>query len=409
MKTHKTAIVLILLVFSVCGYAQNTEITKVPTTPTAKDSIKFFGKIKSVKEMSYGAEEKFGEILKGGIYRTQTYKCDGKKNLIEYYDDEFVPTKIIIKYNDKGQKIEKRTYHDGQLDSTITWKYNDKGSLIEKDSYDANKVLFSKTKWKRNANDNVMEESKYDSLGNTISKEIMERDARGYCLGHTLYDNGTLKWKCTHKRDDKGNQIDKVRIAYNDFKMDTLWICKYKHDEFDNIIETDVYQGNQLVRKYFTKYNKDKVEIERKGFCYQYDDGDTYHGCTNVFRFYNSSGDPTLAYGYYFDSWVGDYLYWYSKYDKQGNIVENLEKHDYYYDDDYGVGKTPIMDGKYNEEKAKKLEQKIKSIKEFDNKTEYVYTYDKYGNWITKTTYEQGLNTMPICTGIVEREIEYYE
>ena len=204
--------------------------------------------------------------------------------------------------------------------------------------------------------------------------------------------------------------------------MDTLWISMAKYDEFDNIIEYDEFQNNTLCRKEFTKYNKNNIKIEKRDFFLDYNDGDI--SCRSNFWFYNSNGDPTVAYGFYYcycgygeyyhyeddeGESYGEYeayashRYWHKKYDEKGNLTEELlQPH-------HDGCRTPIIDGKYNDEEAKKIEKEFKNTKEFDSKTEYVYTFDKYGNWITKATYEQKGYSMPVCTGIVEREIEYYE
>lgn len=436
MKTQKTATLLILLVFSVCGYTQNTEITKVPKDPTSKDSITFFGKIKSVTETTYQAVEKFGEVAKGKKYSTTVFKCDNKKNLVEYeyygsyeaHDDvgNYVGSieyknKTIIKYDDAGKKIEKKTYTDEQLDSTITWKYNDKGYVIERNSYGADNVLFSKTKWKRNDNGKLIEKSEYDSLGNTVSKEIREYDARGYYTGRTKYEKGKLKWKHTYQLDDRGNRIHGIEVgSLNEgSEIDTLCIFMAKYDEFDNFVEYDELKHNQLSKKYFFKYNANKVKIEERQFLENYQGGVCDCGeSRSSFLFYNTKGEPSAEYGCkYYEGYTiyegEDYFYrigvryWHKKYDEKGNIVEELQKEDGESD---ATSSSPINYEGYSEQEAQKIEKNIKNtIKDFDTKTEYVYTFDTYGNWVTRTIYKQNKNSMPTCTEIVEREIEYYE
>ena len=405
----KKTLALLLLGFSLFTVlAQSKEITKLPEHPTSEDSVKFFGKVQFVKETSYDVVEKFGEISKGKINRTKVYKCDSKKLLIEYEEGYYgyspVNYKTIINYNENGDKTEKRSYSDEKLDSAIMWKYNEKGYAIEKNSYGADKELFRKIRWKRNDKNTYIEESEYDGLGNAIAKEIRDFDAKGHYRGHTKYEDGKLKWKCTHKLDDRGNQIRNVRVGrpsfyYDDDRIDTFWIRKFKYDEFDNIVETSIFQDNRLSYKGFNKYDEKKVRIEERYFHWYYNDyGNlyySYHDCSSTFRFYNSNEEPTVAYGYNY------YGYWCEKYDKKGNLIEFLSKEN-------GCS-SPMIGGKYSEEEAKKIERELKNMKDFDSKTEHVYTFDKHGNWITKTTYVQNFNSMPTCTGIIEREIEYYE
>jgi len=406
MATKKTIVLLISLLFSICGYAQDIEITKLPEYPTSEDSIRFFEKIKSVRETSYGVAEKFGEISKERINYIKIYKCDRKKNLTEYgYDDGYNDKKAIIKYNDNGGKTEKKTYTNEKLDSIIVWKYDNKGNIIEKNNYGSDKVLFSKIKWKYNDKNKCIEKSKYDSLGNAVLREIRDFDTEGYYTGHAEYENGKLKWKCTHKFDDRGNLTDDVRVAYCDSDIDTLWIRKLKYDEFDNWTEFDEFQKHnqfQLSRKKFTRHDRDKVKIEARDFYWNNWDYDKKYEifCSSKFYFYNSNGELKMAYGCGSDYW------WYNKYDVKGNLIEYLQKKN-------DECRTPIIKDKktfkYSEEEVRKMEKEIENMKEFDVKTQYVYTFDECDNWITKTTYQQKLNSLPICINVIEREIEYYD
>ncbi|MDR1679354.1 MAG: hypothetical protein LBR81_06195 [Prevotellaceae bacterium] len=416
----KKTIFFLLAALSTTGvWAQ--ELTKIPEHPSSNNSIKFFGKIKSVKETGYDVVEKFGEISKGKVRYTKAYKCDAKKHLTEYdYDN----TKTIIKYDEKGRKTEKSTYTNENLDSTIVWKYDKKGNVTERSSYGADKVLFAKIKWKYNDKGMWIEEGRYDSLGNTVLKEIRDYDAQGYYTEHSLYKDGKLEWKCTHKLDSKGNQVENVRIIYHEDygygDRDTLWIRQFKYDEFGNMVEFDEEDQRDLTyRKQFLKYNKDEILIEYKDF--EKTAGPSYH---NYFQYRNSNGDLQLKYGV--DSYPHSTVWWCRKYDEKGNLIEYLQKEiEYLQYDAVSEDEFIIVEGgfispiaadedrhnryTYNEEVAKQIEQEIKSITEFDSKTEYVYIFDRHGNWITKTTYEQQQNSLPVCTGITEREIEYYE
>jgi len=89
-------------------------------------------------------------------------------------------------------------------------------------------------------------------------------------------------------------------------------------------------------------------------------------------------------------------------YDEKGNIMEILEGGYYCGDWDY-------WELLYSEQKHKKLTARSDNKVGFDKKTEYSYTYDKHDNWIKRVAYYMEVNTLPVCTEIVEREIEYWK
>ena len=71
------------------------------------------GKVKSVREITYNAVEKFGEIEKGD-------RSSG----------------IVTIYNEQGNEIEVNRYNsDDSLDWKFTYKYDDKGNQIEVNRY----------------------------------------------------------------------------------------------------------------------------------------------------------------------------------------------------------------------------------------------------------------------------------
>lgn len=110
------------------------------------------GKVKSIKETTYEAVEKFGQIEKGDAL----------------YDDDAFPFTI---YNEKGNKIEEYWYNsDGSLLYKSTYKYDEKGNKIEENSYDSDGRLHSKYTYKYDEKGNIIEENWYDSDGSLYEK-----------------------------------------------------------------------------------------------------------------------------------------------------------------------------------------------------------------------------------------------
>ena len=80
-----------------------------------KENLK--GKVKSIKETTYEAVEKFGQIEKSDVLYDRSY---------------------FTIYNEKGNIIEKNHYEfDGRLGYKVTYKYDKKGNKIEENYYDS--------------------------------------------------------------------------------------------------------------------------------------------------------------------------------------------------------------------------------------------------------------------------------
>ena len=128
------------------------------------------GKVKSIKETTYKAVDKFGQIKKGNVLNNYFTIYNKKGNTIEgneYYSDGSLNYKTTYKYDEKGNKIEKNTYkYDGSLNYKTTYKYDEKGNKIEKNNYYYSGRLDSKTTYK------------YDEKGNTIEQNIYYHGSR---------------------------------------------------------------------------------------------------------------------------------------------------------------------------------------------------------------------------------------
>ena len=158
------------------------------------------GKVKSIKENTYEAVEKFGKIEKGNVF----------------YDGFSSPSTII--YNEKRDKIEQNNYNsDSRLDSKTTYKYDEKGNNIEKNNYYSDGSLNYKTTYK------------YDEKGNMIEANFYNSD-------------GSLSFKLTYKYDEKGNMIEAT--YYNsDGRLDSKTTYKYEYDKNNNWTQRIQYRN----------------------------------------------------------------------------------------------------------------------------------------------------------------------
>jgi len=244
-----------------------------------------------------------------------------------------------------------------------------------------------------NNNKNILiETSEYDSIGNNVSKEVRDIDTKGYFLGHTFYKGGKLEWKCIHELDNNGKQICDTKTTSD---RSIISVTKRKFDTKGNMLEfQESDEKGDLKYQYFAKYNDKSIIIEIKEFYISWfinerkikDYGFSFYN----FITYDSLGNLQSNFGYNMDEGV-----FIVKYDNKGNSIEEI----------WGYGATASAScGTDNEEKFVAQEKinfeifaksnDIKNIterldKNYRQKMEYRYTFDQYGNWLTKTTYNE--------------------
>lgn len=188
---------IILIILSVlCLVSCNQSEKKNDLT---EENLK--GKVKSIKETTYEAIEKFGQIEKGDV---------------SYY------AYAVTIYNEKGDRIEENHYNsDGSLDYKVTYKYDENGNKIEGNIYFSNGKLDKKVTYK------------YDEKGNII-------ELNGY------NSDGSLLYKYTYKYDKKENIIEKNRYNSNG-SLDEKYTYKYEYDKNNNWIQQVVYENNKPI------------------------------------------------------------------------------------------------------------------------------------------------------------------
>ena len=136
------------------------------------------GKVKSIKETTYKAVDKFEQIEKGDVLNNYFNIYNEKGNKIEdnFYDsDGNLSSKDTYEYDEKGNKIEENWYNsDGSLDSKYTYKYDEKGNIIEENYHNSNGRLYEKHtyKYEYDKNNNWTQRIEYK---NTIPHRITER------------------------------------------------------------------------------------------------------------------------------------------------------------------------------------------------------------------------------------------
>ena len=213
------------------------------------------GSVKSVKETTYQAEVKDGEIQKGKIFIQLIKTFNEKGNILEengcwpdrndnlkntciydhneellgvicYIDidkingtDYKIYFATIYKNDNIGNKIEEKNYNQGtKLNSISTFKYDEKGNCIEDSAYSPNGSLNSYSIYQ------------YDDKGNKIKENDYKSD-------------GTLKSKSGFKYDNYGNNIEYVSYKLDGI-IDHKTVYSYEFDAKGSWIKKFTYDGN---------------------------------------------------------------------------------------------------------------------------------------------------------------------
>jgi len=227
------------------------------------------GKVKTLRQISFYAVDKFGEIKKGerggsGLFTPDEYynKYNVKGFIIErveryFGDGDSLILEEIYKYNDKGNKININQFFPNGESGKETFKYDDKGNPIELSRYypvDSLEISWKYT-YKYDDNDNIVEKNTYTNgslEGSLVTYKYDDKDNLTEVSVYTI--DGLLHWKNIFIYDDKGNEIEK-----NSFQNGSLsWKEISKYDDNGNKIESSNFYQNGVNHKYIYKYDYDK-------------------------------------------------------------------------------------------------------------------------------------------------------
>lgn len=217
------------------------------------------GDVKSIREIYFETEDKFGELTKGkrmklaSVYEQHTYFNEaGNINKIEYYE---LQSKLNLQckcnFDLTGKEEFKREYPSG-LDRIITISHY---SPSDMECYDSEKNKVLHTTYKLNEDGAKTEEYNYNHLGEFIGKSTF------------LYD----KWKNIieeRQYNKKGKTILKyVRENHKGFYYDKMGILT-KIEHYDTEINTNealIYDNKGIfLGKTLFKYASDNKLIENR-------------------------------------------------------------------------------------------------------------------------------------------------
>jgi hypothetical protein len=268
---------------------------KAVTTESTLDKMDLNGKVKSLTQIIYDADDQSGEIQKKRMLSRSVYLFNEQGNIVEenyFKPDGSQKSKSTYKYNKKGQIIENLFLKDeGNLVYKVSYEYNTKWQMVK-----MNHLNYE-------ANSEHSETCKYDKKGNEIERNSYWSDGSLGMIALSLEQDGTIKKefqkpygsqanKFLFKYDDKGNRIEEANYR-PDGSLDAKRISKF--DEKGNKIETEVYNsGGKMIFRSVYKYDE-------KGHLIGHNDGE-------------SDAAMEIVYD--------------KKYDEKGNIIEEIKESD---------------------------------------------------------------------------------
>lgn len=254
----KIIITLITIIFVGCNSDKDNSIKEM--------NLK--GNIKSIKEIYFDGNEKFGEYVKEEWKYTIDYSFNEDGNIIErnsyYAPKNSIRDKTKYLYNDKNQIFEENKYDSsGNLESTYKYNYDEIGNKTEKISIQHNKIVST-------------EKYIYDNKG-----KLQE-------MQYVLLD-GSITLSEKYKYDINGLLIEKIEYCYG---------CGYDESEVSSVIN---------------RYNNKGQLIE---IC------NANSNSTSVKRIYDNNGEKIKQINYYDDGTPnGDEFTTKIKYDEKGNWI----------------------------------------------------------------------------------------
>jgi hypothetical protein len=233
------------------------------------------GDIKQIKQFTYVAIEKFGEIQKGEL-QPDIFSPENQNMILVFDNDGYIKErqnfdkagmysgktiynfneqKIIIStigYNTKGiiDFSQKGTYDAVKMTVKSIINYSDDYSVQSIDYYDNSNRKIKSDWFKEDGKLSSRTIFKYDKEGNIIEENIYSSDGNLYAKNQFIFDENRYK-------------IQTIQIFNSEQRNDY-----YKYDDFGNIIEEYGGKSSKDFNKYTYKYKYDSHNnwIERVSY-----------------------------------------------------------------------------------------------------------------------------------------------
>ena len=161
-----------------------------------KEDFPLYGDVESVVETRYKLEDKFGEVVRGGIRHRYKYYFNYAGDVIKAgpcNSDGSLSAKWLYKYDSYGNMIEIARYRsNGSLVGKDIYKYDSSGNMVEEAWYDSYGSLNLKLIYKYDSRENMIERARYKSDGSLIEKGIYKYDSSGNKIEEAEYQGKAL-------------------------------------------------------------------------------------------------------------------------------------------------------------------------------------------------------------------------
>lgn len=208
----------------------------------------FVGKVKSYRQTSYVAEDRFGKLIKTG--RTS---------------ETLGPFDVEKKYNRAGNLLELTRYFGSGM-SCIRDVYDYQANKLEIATFKCDSTISDKMIFKLNGKGEIVEYRRYDSMGTIGYIEVYKHSLNGDTIFHHMYDpqkDQELGQKITiSKHDDDANIVEQIIYEFGDMFIRGI----YRYNDKNKLKKIEKYtfdHGNEVIRN-TVKYYDDREDIVGK-------------------------------------------------------------------------------------------------------------------------------------------------
>jgi len=232
------------------------------------------GRVAMIKENSYRAIEKFGEIQKGERARKSLIGLDYAKKfnksgqMIEYSEygtqDGHLVYKTSIAYDAKGKPQKNLSYiADNKLNLTGTYIYDENDRLIELAIYKTDSTLMGRYNYRYNTQGLVCVESYYRSDGSLEWKKNFDYNRRGQIIEeHLRHSDKRFNRSIFYSFDKKGLLKEEI-VKDADRLFNKRYVYNY-NKKGQRISEESYNSRSQLYSRISYRYDKYGQKIEMK-------------------------------------------------------------------------------------------------------------------------------------------------
>ena len=234
-------------------------------------------KIKSQREIAYSTKHIPGEEVKDTVQSIRVYRYDDKGNLTEQYEyiaDGRRQSKIVFRFNEKGEIAEADSTDGENIISKAFYSYDVKGKLIGIKWQDTSGNELKQIAFTYNENGKLREEKCTNDSGKISYRKVCKYDANGKLSEHD-YLNAAAKMYLSCKFNPTGKLIERKTYNANGIATSRHMVLfdnagsKTEEDDFDEngkLIKQFTFQSGPFVGIGLwikeTKYDADGKSIQ---------------------------------------------------------------------------------------------------------------------------------------------------